>query len=175
MSEINPPRIGVGKTRPMASVTNGTRSGLDLILLQLAHWQKARGSCRRQRLGHLPGRRTIYAVENVVLGDEGHHRQRRSKRADALIAGAYFAGTSMRRVCWALAALFGGAAGKDTVNRVWRKARGDWDAWNGRSLADEPIVRLILDGTVVRVRLDRQKRTISLLVALLPDGDPGVR
>jgi hypothetical protein len=29
-----------------------------------------------------------YAVENVVLGDEGHHRQRRSKRADALIAGA---------------------------------------------------------------------------------------
>ena len=115
-----------------------------------------------------------YAVENVVLGDEGHHRQRRSKRADALIAGAYFAGTSMRRVCWALAALFGGAAGKDTVSRVWRKARGDWDAWNGRSLADEPIVRLILDGTV-RVRLDRQKRTISLLVALLPDGDPGVR
>jgi putative transposase len=81
----------------------------------------------------------------------------------------------MRRVCWALAALFGGAAGKDTVSRVWRKARGDWDAWNGRSLADEPIVRLILDGTVVRVRLDRQKRTISLLVALLPDGDPGVR
>jgi transposase-like protein len=69
----------------------------------------------------------------------------------------------------------GGAAGKDTVSRVWRKARGDWDAWNGRSLADEPIVRLILDGTVVRVRLDRQKRTISLLVALLPDGDPGVR
>jgi len=38
-----------------------------------------------------------YAVENVVLGDEGHHRQRRSKRADALIAGAYFAGTSTRR------------------------------------------------------------------------------
>ena len=59
MSEINPPRIGVWKTRPMASVTNGTRSGLDLILLQLAHWQKARGSCRRQRLRHLPGRRTI--------------------------------------------------------------------------------------------------------------------
>jgi hypothetical protein len=25
----------------------------------------------------------------------------------------------------------------------------DWEGWNQRSLADEPIVRLILDGTVV--------------------------
>ena len=64
-----------------------------------------------------------YAVENIVLGDEGHHRQRRSKRADALVAGAYFAGTSMRRVCWALAALFGGAAGKDTGSRFGARQR----------------------------------------------------
>ena len=42
----------------------------------------------------------------------------------------------MRR---ALAALFGGAVGKDTVSRVWRKTKGDWDAWNARSLTDEPI------------------------------------
>jgi putative transposase len=63
-------------------------------------------------------------------------------------------------------ALFGGAMGKDTVSRVWRKAKGDWDAWNARLLADEPIVRLILDGTVVRVRLDKQATSISLLVAL---------
>ena len=92
--------------------------------------------------------------------------QRRTKRANALIAGAYFAGTNTRRVRRALAALFGGAVGKDTVSRVWRKVKGDWDAWNGRSLADEPIVRLILDGTVVRVRLDRKATSISLLVAL---------
>ena len=44
--------------------------------------------------------------------------------------------------------------------------KGDWDAWNARSLADEPIVRWILDGTVVRVRLDKKATTISLLVAL---------
>ena len=42
----------------------------------------------------------------------------------------------------ALAALFGGAVGKDTVSRVWRKTKGDWDVWNARSLADEPVVRL---------------------------------
>ena len=44
--------------------------------------------------------------------------------------------------------------------------KSDWDAWNARSLAGEPIVRLILDGTVVRLRLDRKATSISLLVVL---------
>lgn len=44
--------------------------------------------------------------------------------------------------------------------------KSDWDAWNARSLAEEPIVRLILDGTVVRVRLDRKDTAISLLVVI---------
>jgi transposase-like protein len=44
--------------------------------------------------------------------------------------------------------------------------KSDWDGWNTRSLAGEPIVRLILDGTVVRVRLDRKATSISLLVVL---------
>jgi putative transposase len=92
--------------------------------------------------------------------------QRRTKQADALIAGAYLAGTNTRRLRRALAALFGGAVGKDTVSRVWRKVKRDWDVWNSRSLAGEPIIRLILDGTVVRVRLDRKATSISLLVAL---------
>jgi transposase-like protein len=92
--------------------------------------------------------------------------QRRTLAADALIAGAYLAGTNTRRVRRALAALFGGAVGKDTVSRTWRKVKSDWDAWNARSLAEELIVRLILDGTVVRVRLDRKATAISLLVVL---------
>jgi putative transposase len=92
--------------------------------------------------------------------------QRRTLAADALIAGCYLAGTNTRRVRRALAGLFGGAVGKDTVSRVWRKVKSDWDAWNARSLAEEPIVRLILDGTVVRVRLDRKATAISLLVVI---------
>jgi transposase-like protein len=92
--------------------------------------------------------------------------QRRTKQADSLIAGAYLAGTNTRRVRRALSAVFGGAVSKDTVSRVWRKVKGDWDAWNARSLADEPIVRVILDGTVVRVRLDRKATSIVLLVVL---------
>jgi transposase-like protein len=92
--------------------------------------------------------------------------QRRTLAADALIASCYLAGTNTRRVRRALAALFGGAVGKDTVSRVWRKVKTDWDAWNARALVDEPIVRLILDGTVVRVRLDRKATSISLLVVI---------
>jgi transposase-like protein len=92
--------------------------------------------------------------------------QRRTLAADALIASCYLAGTNTRRVRRALGALFAGAVGKDTVSRVWRKVKGDWDAWNARSLAEEPIVRLILDGTVVRVRLDRKATAISLLVVI---------
>jgi hypothetical protein len=55
---------------------------------------------------------------------------------------------------------------KDTVSRTWRKVKSDWDAWNARSPADEPIVRLILDGTVVRVRFDRKATAILLLVVI---------
>jgi transposase-like protein len=66
----------------------------------------------------------------------------------------------------ALKTLFGGAVSKDTVSRVWRKVKSDWDAWNARPLAAELIVRLILDGTAVKVRLDRKATSISLLVVI---------
>src|SRR5688572_26444580 len=83
-----------------------------------------------------------------------------------LIASTYLAGTNTRRVRRALAAVFAEGVGKDVVSRVWRKVRTDWDAWNRRDLASEPIVRLILEGTVVRVRLERKATTISLLVVI---------
>ncbi len=53
--------------------------------------------------------------------------QRRTLAADALIASTYLAGTNTRRVRRALAALFGGTVGKDTVSRTWRKVKSDWD------------------------------------------------
>jgi transposase-like protein len=92
--------------------------------------------------------------------------QRRTLAADALIASTYLSGTNTRRVRRALTTLFRGAVSKDIVRRVWRKVKCDWEAWNTRSLAEEPIVRLILDGTVVRVRLDRKATSISLLVVI---------
>jgi putative transposase len=137
--------------------------------------------------GHRHGRRTrsltgtfgpteIAVPRARIFGEDGKTTewkskvlrayQRRTRAADALIASTYLSGTNTRRVRRALAALFGGAVGKDTVSRVWRKVKGDWDAWNARSLAEEPIIRLILDGTVVRVRLDKKSTSISVLIAL---------
>ena len=61
------------------------------------------------------------------------------------------------------------------VRRAGRQGRGQPRLAQGEGrlggleralLADEPIVRLILDGTVVRVRLDSKATSISLLVAL---------
>src|SRR6476660_2694517 len=91
---------------------------------------------------------------------------RMTRQVEALIAGAYLSGTNTRRVKRALGALFRGAVGKDVVSRAWRKVKADWDAWNRRDLAAEDVVRLILDGTVVRVRLDRKATNVSLLVVL---------
>jgi putative transposase len=87
---------------------------------------------------------------------------RMTRQVEALIAS----GTNTRRVKRALGALFKGAVGKDVVSRVWRKLKTDWEGWMRRDLAGEEVVRLILDGTVLRARLDRKATNISLLVVL---------
>ena len=93
--------------------------------------------------------------------------QRRTKEIDALIASAYLSGTNTRRVGRALGAVFGGPAiSKSVVSRVWRKIKADWDNWNKRDLANDDIVRLILDGTHVKVRMDKKATAVSLLVVL---------
>ena len=91
---------------------------------------------------------------------------RMTRQVEALIAGAYLSGTNTRRVGRALGALFRSAVGKDVVSRTWRKVKTDREAWCRRDLAGEDVVRLILDGTVVRGRLDRKATSISLLVVL---------
>jgi len=131
---------------------------------------------RRRALTGTFGKTEIAVPRARLMGEDGKTHewrsrslrayQRRTLAADALIAGAYLSGTNTRRVRRALQAVFAGPVGKDVVSRTWRKVKGDWDAWNARSLKDEPIVRLIVDGTVVRVRLDRKATSISLLVAL---------
>jgi putative transposase len=92
--------------------------------------------------------------------------KRLSRRAETLIAEAYLAGMNTRRVRRALAKLFEGRVGKDVVSRAWQRTRSAWETWQKRTLAGDDIVRLILDGTVVKVRLDRKATAISLLIVL---------
>ena len=135
-----------------------------------------------RRHGHRPRQLIItfgpltLSVPRARLADEAGEQewksallpayQRLSRRAEALIAEAYLAGMNTRRVRRALAKLFEGHIGKDVVSRAWQKTRAAWQAWQERDLAGDDIVRLILDGTVVKVRLDRKATAISLLIAL---------
>jgi transposase-like protein len=118
----------------------------------------------------------VLAVPRARLADDAGEREwrsellpayrRLSRRAELLIAPVYLAGVNTRRVRRALQTLFAGRIGKDAVSRAWRKTRAAWEAWQQRDLTDQDIVRLILDGTVVKVRLDRRATAISLLIAL---------
>jgi putative transposase len=94
------------------------------------------------------------------------HYQRLTKKAEALIASVYLAEPNTRRVKRALITLFDGAVSKDVVSRAWRKVKTDWEMWCAPSLAEEDIVRLILDGTVVKTRLDRKALAILVLAAI---------
>ena len=141
------------------AAATGYRHGVRTRTL-MGTFGKAEISVPRARLQATDGRTTEWHSSALRA------YQRRTLAADVVIASAYLAGTNTRRVQRALMAMFRGAVGKDTVSRTWRKVKSDWDAWNARSLAQEPIVRLILDGTVVRVRLDRKATAISLLVVV---------
>ena len=149
----------LGRSRYQRGACGGYRNGMRsrrllgsfgpiAIAVPRARLFAADGSCREWRSAVLPR----YA--------------RMTRQVEALIASTYLAGTNTRRVKRALATLFKGAVGKDVVSRVWRKVKTDWDAWTRRDLANEDIARLILDGSVVRVRLDRRATNISLLVVL---------
>lgn len=133
------------------------------------------GRRERQLVGTF-GTQTVSVPRARIEGEDGTttewrskalpRYQRLTKKAEALIAAVYLSGTNTRRVKRALFGLFQGAVGKDVVSRAWRKVKVDWDAWVARSLADDDIVRLILDGTVIRTRLDRKATNISVLAAI---------
>jgi putative transposase len=133
------------------------------------------GHRERQVIGTF-GVETVKAPRARMIDDAGRacewrskalrRYQRLTKKAEALIAAVYLAGTNTRRVKRALFGLFEGAVSKDVVSRAWRKVKTDWEAWCARSLAGEDIVRLILDGTVVKSRIDRKATAISVLAAI---------
>ena len=82
--------------------------------------------------------------------------RRLTKKAEALIAAVYLAGTNTRRVKRALFGLFEGAVSKDVVSRAWRKVKVDWDAWSARDLTDlaASVGYLVVDESFADARPD---------------------
>jgi putative transposase len=149
----------LGRGRYERGAASGYRNGMRKRRL-LGSFGPVEIAVPRARLSAANG--TTYEWQSAVLP----RYARMTRQVEALIASAYLSGTNTRRVKRALGALFKGAVGKDVVSRVWRKLKTDWEAWTRRVLAGEDVVRLILDGTVVRARLDRKATNISLLVVL---------
>jgi transposase-like protein len=174
---------------PLEEAVRGqVRSFIEQLLEE--ELEAALGRCRYERVAGSNGRRHGHRPRQLVttfgplslsvprarLHDAGGEQEwkstflpaykRLSHRAEALIAEVYLAGMNTRRARRALAKLFEGHIGKDVVSRAWQRTRSAWEAWQRRDLAGDDIVRLILDGTVVKVRLDRRASAISLLIAL---------
>ena len=90
--------------------------------------QGYRNGYRQRRLVGTFGALTVSLPRVRLLDGDGGEKEWRSqtiqaykrltKRAEAIIANTYLAGTNTRRVRRALAGLFGGKVGKDAVSRA---------------------------------------------------------
>jgi putative transposase len=92
--------------------------------------------------------------------------RRLTKNAEALIVAVYLCGVSTRKGSVALAQAMGPGVSKSTVSRCLERLRPEWEAWCKRDLSGDNIERLILDGTVVHVRVGGRSERMSILVAL---------
>jgi putative transposase len=92
---------------------------------------------------------------------------RRTATLDATLARLYLSGASTRDLRRAVAPLFGSQAlSKSAVSRVVTRLQAEYQTWRRRSLAEEPIRYLILDGQRHRVGAGGQVAWCSVLMAL---------
>lgn len=87
-------------------------------------------------------------------------------KAEALITQAYLCGCSVRKVSYALAQALGGSVSRSMVSRCLRRLKPEWDAWQGRDLSGDMIIRLVLDALCLDVRMDGTSHKLCILVAL---------
>lgn len=93
--------------------------------------------------------------------------ERRSQRVDEAIVGVYLAGTNTRRIRGALAPLLrGGPLSKDAVSRLVGRLKEDFEQWRQRDLKDDKIQYLFMDGWYPKVRIDKKRVRVPVLVTL---------
>lgn len=115
----------------------------------------------RARLAQADG--TTAEWQNPVLP----RYARRTATLDATLARLYLCGASTRDLRRAVAPLFGArAVSKSAISRVVTQLQGEYQAWRSRSLAEEPIAYLYLDGQRHRVQAGGHVAWCSVLMAL---------
>jgi putative transposase len=93
--------------------------------------------------------------------------ERRSRRVDEAIVGVYLGGANTRRIRGALAPLLRGAPlSKDAVSRLVGRLKEDFERWQQRDLKAEQIRHLYMDGWYPKVRIDKKRVRVPVLVTL---------
>jgi len=93
--------------------------------------------------------------------------ERRSRRVDEAIVGVYLGGANTRRIRGALAPLLRGAPlSKDAVSRLVGRLKNDFEQWQQRDLKADQIRHLYMDGWYPKVRIDRKRVRVPVLVTL---------
>lgn len=115
----------------------------------------------RARVRDRDGRRREWQSQTV-----GRY-ERRSRRVDEAIVGIYLGGANTRRIRGALAPLLRGAPlSKDAVSRLVGRLKEDFEHWQQRDLQAEQIRHLYLDGWYPKVRIDKKRVRVPVLVTL---------
>ncbi len=121
---------------------------------------------------------TTFAMPRARLSDRdgGRHEwesqtvaryERRSRRVDEAIVGVYLSGVNTRRIRGALAPLLKGSPlSKDAVSRLVGRLKGDFEQWQQRDLQAEQIRHLYMDGWYPKVRIDKKRVRVPVLVTL---------
>jgi len=131
-----------------------------------------RNGHRDRVLGTAAGAITV-TVPRARVGDEEWRSvqlpryHRRLHGVDQALLGIYLSGTNQRKVAAAVRPLLHGLGlSKSTISRLATQLRSARDAWEQRSLAEDRIAYLFLDGFVVPVRRDGRVVRHPLLVAV---------
>ena len=121
---------------------------------------------------------TTFARPRARLSDRAGGRQewqsqtveryeRRSRRVDEAIVGVYLSGVNTRRIRGALAPLLKGAPlSKDAVSRLVGRLKGDFERWHQGDLQADQIRHLYMDGWYPKVRIDKKRVRVPVLVTL---------
>jgi transposase-like protein len=93
--------------------------------------------------------------------------QRRSQRVDEAIVGVYLSGANTRRIRGALSPLLrGGPLSKDAVSRLVGRLKEDFEQWQQQDLKGDKIRYLYMDGWYPKVRIDKKRVRVPVLVTL---------
>ena len=115
----------------------------------------------RARVSDRAGGRHEWQSQTVV------RYERRSRRVDEAIVGVYLGGANTRRIRGALAPLLKGAPlSKDAVSRLVGRLKGDFEQWQQRDLQADQICHLYMDGWYPKVRIDKKRTRVPVLVTL---------